>query len=278
MTSLPNESTLQRWESPGQPPILALPGFLGDAQDFAWLAQQSLQHLDWWSLDLPGQGNAKHEGIRNGLFLGHFLAAVKRAQREIVEHTQQLPILLGYSMGGRIAIQTALDSPKYWRALVTIGSTPGIESEDDRATRRKADALLAEKIRRQPIEVFLEQWNQLPIIRSQQSIPSDLRIPMQERRRQNIPDAIANMLTALSPGLIPSRWEDLPNLKIPCLFTAGTNDKKFSNIADLMAALAPQSQLAPIRRAGHCAHLEQPHDFLEKLLTFVRGLNSSDND
>ena len=46
--------------------------------------------------------------------------------------------LLGYSMGGRLALHALLDEPHPWQAAVIVSADPGSENEADRISRRTA--------------------------------------------------------------------------------------------------------------------------------------------
>jgi len=257
---------LCRWNNGATVPLLAVHGFTGGAQDFTWLANQDEAH-EWWALDLPG--SEQRRGLARPLGLELFLGEIEQARERIVRDTGQAPALLGYSMGGRLALHAAAQNPDHWRALVTIGATPGIDEEAQRSARRQADAELAKRMRRQTIEDFLAEWQLKPIIRSQENIRPEIRNLMIERRLKNHPRVLARVLEALSPGKLPSLWNRLDRLTMPCLFVAGENDATFAEIARRMASAVPRGKVAIIADAGHCTHLEQPAPFLEILRHFL---------
>lgn len=259
---------LHRWAAPGRPPLLALHGFTGDAEDFAWLAEQTCHAIDWWAIDLPGHGTQPIDPQHASL--DDFVACVERARERIVEVTGHRPDLLGYSMGGRVALHAACRNPFAWRSLITIGATPGITDPGRRLDRLMADEDLAKRMRGQTIEGFLEAWRVLPIIQSQEQIPSAIREPMMARRRQQDPRQLAAALIAVSSGFIPSLWDGLGVLQLPTLLVTGQLDEKFCHIARKMEPLLPAAQLSLIPRVGHCAHLEKPEAFISALLGFLQ--------
>jgi len=266
---------LRRWwrKINHKPAVLALHGFAGSAGDIEPVIQASLGECQWWALQLPGHGQG--EPIEEPLTLASFLDLVETARKEIVDATGEPPMLLGYSMGGRLALHAALQNPEKWRALVTIGATPGLDDPAEREARQQADAELAARMRRQSIDEFLGEWQAKPIIRSQENIPRRIRDAMTQRRRENDPAALARVLETLSPGTLPSLWDELPRLTIPCLFVAGEDDPKFSAIAERMAAAVPNARTAIIHNAGHCAHLENTPRFTPELLRFLNEVKKS---
>ncbi|WP_309383807.1 2-succinyl-6-hydroxy-2,4-cyclohexadiene-1-carboxylate synthase [Cerasicoccus frondis] len=269
--SLQTATGLQRWDSPGRPPLLALHGFTGDAEDFVWLAGRSRHALDWWALNLPGHGNTFVRDPQS-LTLENFLDAVEAARRRIVAETNQAPILLGYSMGGRVALHAVARNSAKWRALVTVGATPGIADPSRRLDRLVNDEDLAERMAEQSIDEFLVAWQALPIIQSQDNIPVEILEPLRERRRRNDPKQLAAAMLAVSTGRLPSLWDHLMDMTLPCLITAGAFDDKFCSLARRMEPKLPAPQVAIIPKVGHCAHLEAPDEFLKVLLKFVSHL------
>ncbi|GHB96704.1 2-succinyl-6-hydroxy-2,4-cyclohexadiene-1-carboxylate synthase [Cerasicoccus arenae] len=270
--ALQNATGLQRWDSPESPPLLALHGFTGDANDFAWLAEHSRESIDWWALNLPGHGNA-HITEPDSLKLDDFLDAIEVARRKIVAVTGQRPDLFGYSMGGRIALHTASRNPAKWRSLITVGATPGISDPIHRMDRLVADEDLAKRMRKQSIEEFLEAWQAMPIIKSQESIPQEILGPMHTRRRRNNPTQLAAALVAVSTGRLPALWDHLSELDLPYLAIIGQMDLKFGQITQKMRPYLPNAELASIPGVGHCAHLEAPEAFLELLQAFRARLH-----
>ncbi|WP_309398783.1 alpha/beta fold hydrolase [Cerasicoccus maritimus] len=268
---LQHATGLQRWDSPGQSPLLALHGFTGDAEDFAWLAGQSREKLDWWALNLPGHGNAL-VADPDALVLDDFLDEVESARRRIVAETGRTPILLGYSMGGRVALHAVARNPSKWRALVTVGATPGIADPTRRLDRLMMDEDLAHRMREQTVDEFLQAWQSMPIIQSQDNIRPEILEPLRERRRRNDPVQLAGALLAMSTGRIPSLWDYLVDLDLPCLITTGAFDHKFCDIAHSMEPRLPYPSMAVVPKVGHCAHLEAPEQFLRVLLSFVSYL------
>jgi len=260
---------LLRWESSGKPPILALHGFTGDAEDYTWLAKNSSNALDWWAVDLPGHGLAT-VADPEGLTLEDFLSVISDARQRINDATGKAPILLGYSMGGRIALHAVRRQSADWRALVTIGATPGIAEPSKRMDRLLADEDLAERMRLQSIDEFLKAWQAMPIIRSQNRIPQAILGPMRDRRLRNDPRQLAGALLAVSSGQLPSLWDELDEIALPYLIVAGQQDQKFSQIAHLMAPQLPNAEISLLPKAGHCAHLEMPDDFLFVLRSIIR--------
>ena len=180
-------------------------------------------------------------------------------------------ILLGYSMGGRIALYSALSG--YFRALVLESASPGIADPDEREQRRRADDELANRIEREGIVSFVNYWEKLPLFASQQTLSEEVRTAQRAQRLTNSTRGLANSLRGVGTGVQPALYADLPNLHAPTLLIAGDLDDKYCAIAQQMAHALPNAHLSIVPDAGHSVHLEKPthfskliHDFCTQLL------------
>ncbi len=161
---------------------------------------------------------------------------------------------VGYSMGGRLALQLALDRPTTVERLVLVSASPGIAGADERAARRDADERLAQEIERDGVDAFLERWLAQPLFAS---LPRD-RAGVDERRAGNTVASLTHQLRALGQGAQPSNWERLNELTVPVLLVVGERDTKYVDIAERMAVAIPQARVEVLPGAGHACHLEQP--------------------
>lgn len=165
--------------------------------------------------------------------------------------------LVGYSMGGRIALHAALSSAVGARVerLVLVGASPGIADPGARAERRAADERLANDLDRTTIEQFAERWAQTPVLAGQ---PPDVAAAVHADRLRNRPAGLAAALRGLGTGALPSLWDRLADIRVPVTLIVGERDEKFRAIGTEMAAALPDSDVAVIPGAGHAVHLEAP--------------------
>lgn len=163
--------------------------------------------------------------------------------------------LVGYSMGGRLALHAAFAlAPRVGR-LVLIGASPGLEDPTERAARRAADERLADEIEGETIEEFATRWAQTPVLADQ---PEHVRAAVDADRRRSTPAGLAGALRGLGTGALPSLWDRLPALLVPVELVVGERDQKFRAIAERMAAALPAGRLHVVAGAGHAVHLEDP--------------------
>ncbi len=168
-------------------------------------------------------------------------------------------ILIGYSMGGRLALQFACRYPERLAGLVLIGATPGIRHPLERTKRQQWDRRQAEHIRDMGVEQFYQQWQQLPIIATQQRIDLAIQMKMKVNRLTQSIEGLVNSMTHFGTGTMSDCWEALPSLNMPILLMVGEEDAKYRGIANQMIDRLPEGTVdcVVISGAGHCVHLEQ---------------------
>ena len=213
-------------------------------------------------VDLPGHGRLG--GDREP---GRFLL---KSAMDLVERAGIWPSdLCGYSVGGRIALHYALSRPERVRRLVLESSSPGLETEAERSSRRTSDNDLAARIEEGGIEAFVDGWERLPLFESQAGSDPLALSRQREIRLANDPVGLAQSLRHSGTGVLPSLWERLPEITVPTLIVVGILDTKFVEIGARMCALVPHARLVVVPDAGHCVHFERPHAWLDAVATFL---------
>ena len=154
--------------------------------------------------------------------------------------------LLGYSMGGRLALHALLENPHPWQAAVIVSAHPGLENPAEREARRSADAAWASMALTANWQEFLDAWNAQPVLAS-----SDIRAlqasgALAMRRRE-----IARSFVDWSLGNQQALWSRLHEITIPVLWVAGGNDPKFLELARRAVAEISTATLAIAPGAGH---------------------------
>jgi 2-succinyl-6-hydroxy-2,4-cyclohexadiene-1-carboxylate synthase len=253
--------------------LVLLHGFTGSAAGWGHqmdtLADYDLRII---ALDMPGHGqsDAPQDAKRY---------SIEHCQKDILAALQELgikkghAIILGYSMGGRIALYTAFSG--FFRALILESASPGLENPAEREERRMSDEALAASIEREGVPTFVERWERLPLFASQRTLPFECRDTLHRQRLQNNATGLAQSLRGVGTGVQPSLYTLLPTLHMPVMLIAGELDTKFTMIAKHMAQVLPRSQLHIIPAAGHTVHLEQPQLFTSLVGDFSLALAHS---
>jgi 2-succinyl-6-hydroxy-2,4-cyclohexadiene-1-carboxylate synthase len=175
-------------------------------------------------------------------------------------------VVVGYSMGGRLALHAALAEPARFAALVTVGASAGIDDPRARETRRRADEELAAWIERHPIDQVVKRWERTPALADQATALVDAQRP---GRLRHDPAGLAGLLRSGGQGALEPVWGRLHELPMPVLALAGAHDATYAAAASRLATLLPVGRSALVPGAGHAPQLERPEAVADLLLEFL---------
>ncbi len=260
--------------TPGHPCLLLLHGFSGGARVWDDWAETLSSRYFLVMPDLPGHGQSFISEDRADMAL-HVTA------RDLVALLASLDVyqagILGYSMGGRLALHFPLYAPSLVQFLILESTSAGLESWYDRQNRRDSDEILASNIVARGTEWFSEYWSHIPLFVSQLTRAPQAAARQDAIRRSNGARGLAQSLRAAGTGQQASLWSVVNCYAVPSLILAGAEDPKFLKLAHRLHQLLVHSDLQVIENAGHAAHLENPRDFqitVEKFLDSMTNIIS----
>ncbi len=250
----------------GPPPLLLLHGFTGGGGLWEAHATALAAHFQVIAPDLLGHGDSDAPADPARYAMAHAVADLGALLDALgIERTA----LLGYSLGGRVALAFACEQPRRVTALILEGASPGIAEADGRARRRTADEQLARRLESDGLAAFVDAWMAQPLFATQAALPAAVRAAARETRLRNDPVGLATCLRGLGTGSQPSYWTRLHDLPMPVLLLAGEHDAKFRALADAMAERIPGATRRVVPAAGHTTHLENPAAFRQMVRAFL---------
>jgi 2-succinyl-6-hydroxy-2,4-cyclohexadiene-1-carboxylate synthase len=253
------------------PPLVLLHGFTGRAATWRPVVDSLGAGRRTVAVDLLGHGDADAPAdparYRMEECVADLIAVLDALDLARID-------LLGYSMGGRVALHLAAAAPERVRALVLESGSPGLADPAERAARIRADEQLADRIEREGVAAFVRYWETLPLFASQLALPTAVRERLHQQRLDNRPQGLANSLRGLGTGRQASLWDRLVAIQTPMLLTVGALDPKYCDLARRMGALAPRAQVVIVPGAGHNVHLEQPAAFAAAVRDFLAAPES----
>jgi 2-succinyl-6-hydroxy-2,4-cyclohexadiene-1-carboxylate synthase len=178
--------------------------------------------------------------------------------------------LLGYSLGGRIALQLAIDHPRRVRRLILVSCMAGIRDEQERARRRERDERLAQILEEDGIGPFLALWEANPVLKTIKPIPHRIEETLRSMRMNQDPLGLASALRTLGVGSMANLWPRLPSIAAKTLLIAGDHDTRYVQAMGEMAKVIPQARFEVVADSGHAVHREQPY-VLKKLVSSFLG-------
>jgi 2-succinyl-6-hydroxy-2,4-cyclohexadiene-1-carboxylate synthase len=239
--------------------LYALHGFT--ETDQSWSDVLEPTHLHYHSFLLPGHGSKP-------------CAPDTTIAATAAEFARQLPDdrsadLIGYSMGGRIAMQLALDHPDRVRRLVLVSCCPGIANTDCREQRRKQDEALAEILEQDGIGTFIASWEGNPTLKPGRQLNSQDGALLRSRRLNQEPAGLINAIRCLGQGSMDPLWERLGDLEQRVLLICGAIDHTYCDYMQRMHERINRSELVILPNCGHAVHREDPKTLIMKTLDFL---------
>jgi 2-succinyl-6-hydroxy-2,4-cyclohexadiene-1-carboxylate synthase len=239
-------------------PLLLLHGFTGSSATWHPLAHILEKNSTMIMVDLLGHGKTeappmweRYEILKSAADLKLLLdiLAIEKVD------------LLGYSMGGRLAITFAATYPDRVRKLVLESTTPGLKTVEEREARCQQDAKLATMIKKGGVKAFVDFWENISLFQTQKNLSSDKKDEIRRQRLDNNATGLANSLLGMGTGSQPSWWSSMVNFSFETLILAGELDLKFLKIGEEMLSILPNAKFLSIKNAGHAIHVEEPEKF-----------------
>jgi esterase len=208
--------------------------------------------------DLPNHGSSPH--TENATY-----ATMTAMMRDYLRENTRHPVLVGHSMGAKVAMLCALEDPESVRALGVLDMAPRRYEPshmdmmvamlavplDEVASRSDADAFLASAIPERFVRSFL--------LKSLSKQPDGTY-----RWQLNLPALMNDYDDILG-------WPGSGSYGGPALFVGGTRSKYLNADRDreLIQSLFPHSEIHMLEGAGHWIHSERPEEIRELLVSFL---------
>ena len=242
------------------PPVTLLHGFTQSGRSWRELISRMPDGWKWIVPDLRGHGETH---TRHGA-----PCSMEACTEDLEMLWDELGVerthLVGYSMGGRLALHVAARRGQAVLSLLTIGAHAGLD-EDAREGRRRGDEALAERIEKDGIEAFVNYWGALPLFAGLERRGPAYVAQVRAERLQNHAAGLACSLRGMGAGEMEPLWDDLAHVTFQCTFVAGQLDHGYVASARRLAATVPDGHCEVVLRAGHAVHQERPDAFARVL-------------
>ncbi|MXV99572.1 MAG: 2-succinyl-6-hydroxy-2,4-cyclohexadiene-1-carboxylate synthase [Acidimicrobiaceae bacterium] len=253
-------------------PVVVLHGFTGSAQAMAPLTEPLASRLVARIIcpDLVGHGRSE---VPDDLDLYRVEAMAGQVAALAGALDCETFHLVGYSMGGRVALRLGCTASPRLRSLTLIGASAGIAEPEQRRERAQTDAARAERILAD-FEAFVDEWMADPLFAGQATLGEAYLQAARAQRLASNPQGLARSLLAGGSGAMAPLHERLADCDTPTLLVVGAHDSKFCAIAEQLAAALPRAGVTRIDGAGHAAHVEQPDAAAAVVAAFIAGVEA----
>ena len=247
-------------------PVVILHGFTGSCASVEGIARGLRDHHRTLRIDFIGHGASDAPAERAPYDFDRCVGQIADVIGQLVHGPAHL---VGYSMGGRVALGLCVARPELVKSATTIGARAGIENATKRAQRVRDDEALADSIEREGIPAFVARWMALPLFASQRRLGAACLAEAREQRLANHAHGLANSLRGMGAGAQPPLRARLAEVGVPVCLVVGGEDERFGKIANSLARDLPHARVEAIPEAGHAAHLENPAAFLKGMRAFL---------
>lgn len=244
--------------------LVFLHGFLGDKSDWDAIVPAFEKRHHCLAIDLPGHGESRIADTNAWGFVETATAIIELVDEAGADTFS----VIGYSMGGRLALYLSTIYAMRTDVLVLESASPGLRSDHERCARRDRDEALARKLESANLTTFLDAWYRQPLFASLHRDP-EMFANLKAHRANQDNHQLAEALRTLGTGVQPSLWSEWENNHIPTLLVAGALDEKYLAIAREMGEICPAAEVAILPDCGHNVHFENPTVYTERILAFL---------
>lgn len=238
-------------------PLVLLHGFLGSGDDW----QDVRRHWpDQRALITPNLPDARP--LLDGKDPTHIEAYSQYAWEQLKTHLPERFHLLGYSLGGRIAMHWASQAKGHIQSLLLESAHPGLPSQAAQQERLVRDRQWTQRFASQPLPEVLHDWYQQAVF---QDLSDLQRKQMISARSQQDPTAVASLMQATSLGQQADWTSKLCQQKTFMAYITGGQDAKFMAIAQALQAQKPCLKLVLFDTLGHNCHAGAPAAFAQRI-------------
>ncbi|MCY1568549.1 2-succinyl-6-hydroxy-2,4-cyclohexadiene-1-carboxylate synthase [Staphylococcus pettenkoferi] len=245
--------------------LIMLHGFISDQRTYHQHLDTLRQQTNVLLLDLPGHGEDQSSETETWDF-PFICSALDEVLKQFAEYQLYLQ---GYSMGGRVALYYAIYGTMKLSGLILESTSPGIEDEEQRIERQRVDDARAKVLNLAGIEVFVNDWEKLPLFQTQKQLPKEMQRGVRELRRSQAPNRLAKALRDYGTGSMPNLWPKLEQITTPTCIIVGDLDRKFCRIAERLQPALTSATKYVVEDVGHTVNVENITEFDNIVLRFM---------
>lgn len=254
------------WGDRSAPPVVLLHGFAQSARTWDSVAPLLARDRCVTALDLIGHGLSDKPAAPSAYEMDSVLEALSAF---LNERFVRKVALVGYSMGGRIALSFACKEPAKLSALVLESAGLGPKTVQQHAAMQHRDAETIERLLSSDIASFMDWWQEFPLFESQKHLPSEVRERVRAERLANDPRALACAVRGMGQHSMVDYADRVGHMPMPILYIAGILDRKYLKIAENLQH--EENVSCVLLNTGHNTHLEASETFAKQVSAFLDG-------
>lgn len=242
-------------------PIIILHGLFGSSDNWLSIGKVLAENHTVYLPDLRNHGDSFHSDTFT------YEAMADDLKQFITKQGIEKPIVIGHSMGGKVAMKFAINHPGMLEKLIVVDISPrayrphhgeilaGLKSIDlaQVGSRKEADEALAKHVP----EIGVRQFLLKNLTRDKdKSFKWSLNLSVIDEQIENVGEGLEEQLATTKPTLF---------------IRGGASNYIKSKDNIVIVTFFPNSEIKTIEGAGHWLHAEQPEEFIEIVRDFIRN-------
>ena len=242
-------------------PVIILHGLFGSLDNWLSVGKKLAENFEIYLLDLRNHGDSFHDEDFS------YEAMAKDLADFIERQNIQNPVIIGHSMGGKVAMKFAVSASVSFDKIIVVDIAPkaypphhqkileGLKSIDleNLKSRKDADDQLSEYIKEPGVRQFLLK----NLSRDADSnFKWKINLPVIDAQIENVGEGL----------------EDRMASDKPTLFIRGEKSDYISNKDNIsIVSFFPNSEIKTVKNAGHWVHAENPEELIQYVEEFIRN-------
>ena len=245
--------------------IIFIHGFMGDNSDWNIVNKSFEKDYHILAVDLPGHG-------KSDLPLNPYtFTSVAENIRHKINKYKKKSYIIGYSLGGRVALYCLDLFPQLLKGIILESSHPGLKNNKDKQKRYGQDLKLFQQVNSsEELKLFLSQWYCNPIFKNINKHKNYFSM-INKKTNNNIAN-LKKSLEYLSLGIQENFWPLLKITNMPILFLSGELDCKYSQIGKNLANINQKIIEINIKNTSHNTHFTHPEKYISEIESFLENI------
>ena len=164
---------------------------------------------------------------------------------ELLPLIPQKSHIIGYSMGGRIALELIHSYPKYFGKAILFSTHLGLTTVEEKRIRHYEEENWIDRLKAAGIKSFIDNWYEKPLFEN---------APVPSYRYRQSPDLLIQAIRKFSLAKQQNFWNSLPQISHFSTFLYGARDKAYKETFERLVKLDANAHL--IEKSSHAVHLQ----------------------
>lgn len=167
-------------------------------------------------------------------------------------------ILIGYSLGGRLALHIFEKNPDLFLQLILISTNPGLTTEREKLERELLDKNWSEQFKHHPWSEVLKKWNQQAVFKDSQQEPDRKE---ENYQREQLSQSLVNWSLAKQQNKKHLSHQFVNRMT----WINGEKDRKFNEMMRSLKEENPQLKNVQVSKAGHRVLFDNPEILAQEI-------------